>query len=188
MKMPMKTAKCVIVTGTPGCGKTRIAKALARELGWVYVDGKRIVAALPSRYDHHRRCRIVDEHAFAKAAQKRIEKLYGRAVIDSHLSHFIDPTVCRACIVVTCPLDILRDRLKRRGYLMKKIEDNLQCEIMETCKIEALERGHRVIEVAGIGTPNLHAIRKRLRVGNDLAKAKRKRKGRKEKKKRTRIR
>jgi len=180
----MRTVKCIIVTGTPGCGKTRIAKALARELGWTYVDGKHIITALPLSYDARRKCTIVDEDAFAKAAQKRIIKLQGRVVVDSHLSHFIDPAVCRACIVVTCPRDVLFDRLRQRGYSMKKIDDNMQCEIMEVCKAEALELGHHVIEVSGVGMLDVHALKRRLRIGSGLVKAKSNFKGKEEKRKR----
>ncbi len=179
----MRTVKCVVVTGTPGCGKTRIAKALAKELGWTYVDGKHIVAALPSRYDSTRRCRVIDEDTFAREARRRVLDLGGRAVIDSHLSHFIDPLICRTCIVVTCPRDVLFDRLRQRGYPKAKIEENMQCEIMEVCKAEALEHGHCVIEVCGAGMPDLFALKRELRVGSLTARPRKGGKRREETKK-----
>ncbi len=183
----MRTVKCIVVTGTPGCGKTRTAKVLAQKLGWTYIDGKRIVAGLPSRYDTKRRCHAVDEDAFADAARRRIVELGGHAVVDSHLSHFIDPAICRVCIVVTCPLDVLFGRLRRRGYPKAKIEENMQCEIMEVCKIEALERGHRIIEVPGIGAPDFRCLRHKLRVGTRVTKKTRKQKKEREKKKRNKT-
>lgn len=175
----MKNVKCVVVTGTPGCGKTRIAKALARELGWMYIDGRRIARALSSKYDKKRRCSIVDEGAFARKVHTCIKELDGRAVVDSHLSHFIDPALCRACIVVTCPLDILAKRLRQRGYSVKKTAENLQCEIMEVCKSEALAYGHRVIQISGVGTLNLVALKKKLRIGNTYRRQNAKKKRRK---------
>ena len=51
------------------------------------------------------------------------------------------------CIITTCELKVLERRLKRRGYPKAKIRENLDSEIFEVCKSEALERGHMVIVV-----------------------------------------
>ena len=47
-------------------------------------------------------------------------------------------------IVVRCDVKTLRRRLKKRKYSEKKIEENVEAEIMETCLIEARELGHKV--------------------------------------------
>lgn len=156
--------KCVLVTGTPGCGKTRFSKALAKHLGWSYVDGKKIIKTLPTVYDRARKCDVVDENVFASAAEAHIKKHGGKVVLDSHLSHFVDPKMARACIAVTCPRDKLHARLKKRGYSGEKIAENMECEIMEVCSAEAQAHHHKVIEVVGVGSPDLDALQRRLRI------------------------
>lgn len=43
----------------------------------------------------------------------------------------------------------LKRRLKKRGYHKEKIEENLECEIMDVCLEEAREKGHEPLELDG---------------------------------------
>jgi len=66
-------------------------------------------------------------------------------IIDSHLSHLTPPSKVDWCLITTTSLAALNRRLKKRGYNAIKIKENLEAEAFETCKIEALEGGHRSI-------------------------------------------
>ena len=41
-------------------------------------------------------------------------------------------------------LKTLKKRLEKRGYSKEKVRENLDAEIFDTCRIEALEAGHNV--------------------------------------------
>ena len=136
----------VIVTGTPGTGKTKLAKEISRKSGLKYVDVKEFIRKnkLAFEYDKERKCAVVDEKKLAKELIVLIKK-NKNLVIDSHLSHFIPPKYVDLCIVTTCDLKTLAKRLKKRGYSKQKIRENLDAEIFDTCKTEAEENGHDVV-------------------------------------------
>jgi len=139
----------IIVTGTPGTGKTTVAKRLAKELNWKYIDVNKFITKerLSEGYDWKKKCKIVDEKKLGRALAKLITDSKDDLVIDSHLSHYISPKSVDLCIVTRCNLKLLRRRLKSRGYTESKIKDNLESEIFEVCLTEAQENGHQVIIV-----------------------------------------
>ena len=141
--------KVIIVTGTPGTGKTTLAKALAKRLGFIYVDVNKVIekCRLSEGYDQRRRCKIVDTENLSKALIKSINRASKSLVIDSHLSHYLPPEFVGLCIVTRCRLGELKKRLEAKGYNEKKVRENLDCEITDFCLIEAKELGHDVLEV-----------------------------------------
>ena len=48
------------------------------------------------------------------------------------------------CIITKCDLKELEKRLQKRKYSKEKIRENLDAEIFDTCRVEALEAGHNV--------------------------------------------
>ncbi len=148
-----KQKKIVIcVSGTPGTGKTTLSKAICEKFGLKYVDLNEVLKRKASLgYDEERDSYIIDEEKINKEAEKLIRKAEERrgkgVVFDSHLSHFISPKNVDLCIICTCELKELRERLKRRGYKERKIRENLEAEIFQVCEDEAKEIGHHVKRV-----------------------------------------
>jgi adenylate kinase len=138
----------IVVSGTPGTGKTCVAKALAKSLGQDYVDVNEIIKArrLSLGFDRKRKCEIIDPRELSKILIKGIKK-NPKQVIDSHLGHYLPERYVDTCIITTCSLKVLGKRLEKRGYSETKIRENLDSEIFETCKIEAEEKGLDIILV-----------------------------------------
>jgi len=141
--------KVIIVTGTPGTGKTTVAKKLAKPLGCRYVDVNQVIAhhKLSEGYDRKRKCKIIDTKKLNLTLIKLIKASKEGLVIDSHLSHFLPNKYVDTCIVTRCKLKTLKRRLTRRGYDKDKIKENLESEIFEVCLIEAKENKHKIIEL-----------------------------------------
>ncbi len=137
----------IIVTGTPGVGKTTFAKALAEKEGRSYVCLTALCDeyGLLSEWDEKRQCFVVDSVSLVDIVLKYADE---DAVVDGHLSHELPSSVVSACYVVKCPLDLLKKRLEVRGYSPEKIRENLDCEIFDVCYCEALENGHSPIVVS----------------------------------------
>ena len=137
-----------LVTGTPGTGKTTLAKRLASHLKATYVDvhAEMVKARLHDGYDRSRRCYLLSPQRMRTFIQKKIRTAGDQGiVIDSHLSHLVPHS--DLCIVTTCDIKTLRKRLTKRGYHKKKIDENIEAEIFDVCKMEALETGHKVLTV-----------------------------------------
>lgn len=142
--------KVIVITGTPGTGKTSVAKELSLLLHYTYVDGIKIAKQVSEGYDKIRRTLIVDRRKFSSSVLALIRALKASSnapkglVIDSHMSHFLPARYADLCIVTRCSLKLLKKRLEARGYPAAKVRENLDAEIFDTCLVEAEELGHNV--------------------------------------------
>jgi len=138
----------IIVSGTPGTGKTTYAKKLAKEKNLKYIDVNKIIDTynLSEGYDKDKDSKIIDTDKLNLVLVELIKKEKD-VVIDSHLSHYIDPEYVDSCIITKCSLKTLEKRLKEREYSKEKIRENLDAEIFDTCRVEAIELGHSVTVV-----------------------------------------
>ena len=143
--------KTLTITGTPGTGKTLLAKKLAKRHGYAYVDVNALIAKhkLHERYDRKLKTKIINQKKLAKFLVTLISHIRATnakgVVIDSHLSHHLPPSLVDVCYVTACSLPVLKQRLKKRGYSSRKIRDNLEAEAFQSCLIEAQELGHKII-------------------------------------------
>jgi len=155
----------IIVSGTPGTGKTYLAKRLAKSLGFKYTDVKRVISKnkLKERYDRKRRTYVVDEKKLAKILEKMIRDSDENLVIESHMSHFVDPELVDLCIITKCELKTLEKRLKNKGYNKEKVRENLDCEIFDICLNEAKENGHKTKIVDTTKNINIAELKRIIR-------------------------
>jgi len=133
----------IAVTGTPGVGKTTIARLLAKELGLKYISLNEIAEKADAfiGYDKQMRSKIVD----AKKLKKEVEKLKGGFVLDGHFSHDFDVDLV---IVLRCRPDILEKRLKKRYPKNKaKVKENVDAEILGVITSEVLQSGKKFVEI-----------------------------------------
>lgn len=137
-----------VCTGTPGTGKTELSKELAKRMKMKYVDVNRIIKKekLIESYDKVRETSVVDEKKLAKALIK-LAKEKDNMIIDSHMSHELPPKYVDWCIVTKCDPDILKKRLEKKGYPKEKVEENVDAEILDICRSEAEQYGHKIITV-----------------------------------------
>lgn len=133
----------VCISGTPGTGKTEVGKALSQRLGWMYVSLNDLAESkdLFAGYDEGRECRIVDEDK-VRAELDKIAEMHN-IVAESHYAHEMN---CDWVVILRASPDELRERLKKKSWKTKKIEENVLSEIMEVCKSEAMEEGKKVLE------------------------------------------
>ena len=141
----------IIITGTPGTGKSVIAKRIynfMKRLGIKYsmyeiseiIEKYKHYNGLVVGYDSKRDSKIVDEEKLAKILAQILKK-NENIIIVGHLSHYINPSYVDLVIVTKCKLKTLYNRLKRRGYSKNKIQENVEAEIFDICYNECLERG-----------------------------------------------
>ena len=136
----------IVVTGTPGCGKTKVAKEIARKRKLKYIDVRGLIKKnkLYDSYDKRLKTYVVDVKKLKKFLVKMIKESREGLVIDSHLGHYLDRKYVDLCVVVKCDLKILKKRLEKRGYNKLKVRENLDSEILDICLVEATEKGHNI--------------------------------------------
>ena len=144
--------KVIIITGSPATGKTTVAKELAEQKGYSYLDINSFVRDnnLSDGFDSERECDIVDEKKLVKALITYIKANSSHLkgdVIDGHMSHFLPANFVDICVVTKCDLKTLKKRLEKRGYSQLKVRENLDSEIFDICLNEAIEQGHKPVVV-----------------------------------------
>ncbi len=129
----------IIVTGTPGVGKTSFSKVLSEALGLEYIplDDVLIENKLYLGFDEERGSYIIDIERARSFVYENI--VFDGVVLDSHLAVAVVP--CErvdVCLVLRCDPYILMDRLRSKGYPEKKVLENIQAEILDVVLTEAL--------------------------------------------------
>jgi len=139
----------IVVTGTPGTGKTTFARQYAKDHGANYVDVNDIITrhGLSEGYDEVKRCKIIDVDRLNEKLLVMIRDANMRntdLVIDSHLAHELSPKYVDEVIVTKCEPKELQKRLAQRGYSRQKIRENLDAELFDICLHEAQEKKHKI--------------------------------------------
>lgn len=137
----------ICISGTPATGKTSVARALAKKLGWKLIELNKLAQEknLYCGYDRKRKTKIVDIGLLKNEIKKIKQK---NLILESHYSHEFD---CDFVIVLRTNPGELRKRMKSKKWEREKIEENIEAEIMEICKTEALDLGRKVIEIDTTG-------------------------------------
>ncbi|MFH1592305.1 MAG: adenylate kinase family protein [Candidatus Woesearchaeota archaeon] len=135
----------LVVTGSAGVGKTRVARALAKKYELKYIDVNALIKKnkLYDSYDRKFKSYVVDVGKLKKFLVDLVKK-NKNLVLDSHLSQYLDKKYVDLCVIVKCDIKVLKKRLEKRRYSENKIRENLDAEIFDTCLVEATELGHKV--------------------------------------------
>lgn len=138
--------KLFIITGTPGTGKSTLAKFLARRLGWERLDVAKHYPTIAIRYNQKKHCYDVDVKKFTKLVVEKLNQAKRGLIVDTHIAHYLPSKLVDLCFVLTCSdLKELQRRLEKRNYSQNKIQENVQAEIFQVCGEEAKERRHKVV-------------------------------------------
>jgi len=132
----------ISISGTPGTGKTTVAELLAKKTGWKLVRLNELAkqGSFYSGYDPIRHVPVID----VKRLKTEIRKMKGNLILEAHYSHEIPSDLV---IILRTNPKVLRKRMRKKGWRIDKIEENVQAEIMEECKIEAIELKRKIKEI-----------------------------------------
>ena len=158
----------IIITGTPGTGKTLIARALAKKIWYKLIEIKKIVDEhkIDKKFCAHCKLsnlqykdkglykiykgeRLVDLKRLKKATMKKIRVLESKnIIIESHLTCEMR-LPAQFVFVLRCAPDILKRRLQRRKYPKQKREENVLAEMLDYCTLLVRKnfKGKQIIEI-----------------------------------------
>ena len=146
------TQHVIIITGTPGVGKTTISQVLAKQLNGTHINVSTLVQQehLIEGRDEQRDTVIVDSLRLSNRLQQIIARQSETIILDTHYTSDsfaqLDITLV---VVIRLDPDELKKRLHARKYNEKKIFENVAAEILDVCLLDVVQHfeKHLVTEI-----------------------------------------
>lgn len=135
-------SRAVIVTGTPGTGKTTFSKRLASELGADYISLAQYVSKcrLYLGVDRKRRSKIIDVARTRASLSDALSRSREHVVLDTHVPDGILPKkMVKRVFVLRCHPRILEARLVAKKWKAAKVRENVLAEVLDSCLILAVK-------------------------------------------------
>ncbi|EFC46325.1 predicted protein [Naegleria gruberi] len=144
----LRTYPNILITGTPGVGKTVMGEAVINSLkeklnltNYEYLNVSEIAKGeqFVEEFDSERDTYVLDEDKLLDHLEEKLSDLEKGFVIDYHSSELFPERWIDFVIVLRCDPDVLFKRLEKRGYSEQKVQENVDCEIFQVCSDEAQE-------------------------------------------------
>lgn len=132
--------KCVGISGTPGTGKTSIARTLSQVLNIPYLDLSSYVVnnKLYTYYDEERNSYVIDEDK-VRASVINMYREKGPMIISSHYIEIIPRDIFEIVFILRRnPLELI-DVLTSRGWPPHKIAENVEAELLSICTLNVID-------------------------------------------------
>jgi adenylate kinase len=132
----------LLLTGTPGTGKSTLSKLLMKNLTGRLVKINQLVEEknLYTGHNPEKGYLEVDLDALKKEIQRIVTKSPEKdfwILVEGHLSHYF-PNADLVLVLRANPR-VLEERLRSRGWEEAKIHENLEAEALDVCTWEAFQ-------------------------------------------------
>jgi len=145
----------LIVTGTPGCGKTTLAKMLGEKFNLKVINEKDF--ALKNALGKFNECNELEIplKSFEKKANAFLKK-NDNVLFEGHVLCETKLKVDKVILLQVDPEE-LELRLEQRNYSVDKIMDNVFCEGIDYCKKHVLRKypKKKILFIKSLSNPRL---------------------------------
>lgn len=133
----------IVVTGTPGTGKTSVARIIAARLSLPLIEANRLVKQKHLYHGRESGSLLVDMPALKK------ELVHFDGLAEGHV--LCELRLPATAIVLRASPRALRRRLAPRHYSKKKLGENIEAEALDYCSIMARKNYQHVLDVDTTG-------------------------------------
>ncbi len=131
----------ILIGGTPGTGKTKVAGALGSRLGVEVVSIGELADShgCISAEDKARQTGVIDEDCLVEALLDLVDDKGKRMIIEGHYVDLVPSGSVQWVFVLRTHPEELQRRLEERGYKQAKVAENIEAEVLGVCQLDALE-------------------------------------------------
>uniref|UniRef100_A0A336M8R3 Adenylate kinase isoenzyme 6 homolog n=1 Tax=Culicoides sonorensis TaxID=179676 RepID=A0A336M8R3_CULSO len=143
--MPFTAMPNILVTGTPGSGKSHLSKILADEFTLKHQDVADIVQKhnFLDGYNENLDMPILDEKKLISFLSPIVQT--GGNIVEYHSAEYFPARWFQLVLVVRCDTNVIFKRLEHKGYSSRKIQQFVEMEIFQLALDEARSRFNRDI-------------------------------------------
>ncbi|PVF97660.1 P-loop containing nucleoside triphosphate hydrolase protein, partial [Serendipita vermifera] len=138
---PSRTSPVIVITGTPGTGKSTTASMLVDEspIPLQHINVGELVKhkGLHEGFDEEWQSYLVDDDKVLDELEPLVAE--GGLILDWHTCGIFPERWVDLVVVLRCDHTMLWERLEKREYPLKKIQENNEAEIFQTVLEEARE-------------------------------------------------
>ena len=154
-----RTKPNILITGTPGVGKTATATLIAEKLGLHHANVGTIIKQHKCHleYDKTLDTQVLDEEKLLDILEQTFDddRSSGGIVADYHACELFPERWFDLVICLRVETHVLYDRLVARGYSEVKRNENMECEIMRVVADEAKQSyAHEIVQELSNNTLN----------------------------------
>ncbi len=145
----------IVIGGSPGTGKTEVAKVLGSLLSVEIISMGEIAKehGCISEMDLRRDTGVIDEDCLVMAIIDVLEKKKGRVIVEGHYVDLVPSREVEMVFILRTHPESLKERLELRKYSKAKIAENVEAEVIGVCQMDAIDAfgEQSVIEVDTTG-------------------------------------
>jgi len=132
----------IAITGTPGTGKSSIARLLAKKIGARLVDIGFLIQneRLTAGFDERRDTLIADMKRIRKRITEIVKESEEKIIVEGHfVPHILPKNWIKTIFVLRRDPEELKEILERRQYKEEKVRENVAAEVLDVCLFDAIK-------------------------------------------------
>jgi adenylate kinase len=131
----------ILVGGSPGTGKTKVAKILGSKLSVDVIALGELAdeSGCITAEDKARNTGIINEDCLVDALVELTSDKSNRLVIEGHYIDLVPSYTVQWVFILRTHPENLRNRLSDRKYSIEKVNENVEAEVMGVCQMDALD-------------------------------------------------
>jgi len=133
-------SKVIVISGTPGTGKTTVASILVKKIKGIHIDLSDLVLKekLYKEVDEKRETVIADLDRLLPKLREIIRSANSPIIVEGHYAEIVPSKFVNVAIILRTHPKELEKRLEKKNFKESKIRENIQAEILGVCSYNAL--------------------------------------------------